>query len=497
MKPPIWNVSRIVWIAVLCSTWSESLIESKAQQSAASELLTLRDLQQRFEQQRSLIEKPIAELNQLYEQQLGALREKARDSGDLDRLLEIDQELKGYRQPDDQAAKVSFPELVRLRDIYRNELNKRRQSVATDLAAFQTRYVEQLEALAKELTRLDRLEDAVAARDEARKMSAAIEPASLTGAMAMAESGTQGKGGKLKGFGFGPKAEPVGSTARGISDVVDVKYWERDTFDAGWVALRANGTLFSDKDQRLITSGPGGARIVAFACSGGGGIVALKSDGTLDASLATFQPPAELMPKLVDLVDIALGQNEGGPDGEAAVAVKKDGSLLWWGPAAKAPGVGGPPEEARTGVAKVVSGRGIYTALKRDGSLVAWKFQSGGDGRVDLPSEASGTGFKQVAMSEGHSVALKEDGSVVAWGPNNEGQSTVPAGLGRCTEVAVLHNVGSLARKEDGTWVAWGRSYGGLTEHLNGKTGITRVVGRMFPPGKYAYGVWIEEEAAK
>jgi alpha-tubulin suppressor-like RCC1 family protein len=54
-----------------------------------------------------------------------------------------------------------------------------------------------------------------------------------------------------------------------------------------------------------------------------------------------------------------------------------------------------------------------------------------------------------------HIVVLKSDGTVVAWGPNDHGQTNVPAGLSNVVAVAA-GAANSLALKADGTAVSWG-----------------------------------------
>jgi alpha-tubulin suppressor-like RCC1 family protein len=57
-----------------------------------------------------------------------------------------------------------------------------------------------------------------------------------------------------------------------------------------------------------------------------------------------------------------------------------------------------------------------------------------------------------------HSLALRKDGTVVAWGGNEGGQTEVPAGLSGVVSVSA-GGMNSLALKKDGTVVAWGRRY--------------------------------------
>jgi hypothetical protein len=109
-------------------------------------------------------------------------------------------------------------------------------------------------------------------------------------------------------------------------------------------------------------------------------------------------------------------------------------------------------------------------ALKGDGTVVAWGNDE--DGQTTVPAGLSGV----IAVAAGwfHSVALKGDGTVVAWGDNYYGQSTVPDGL--INVVAVAAGGGhTVALKSDGTVLAWGADYNGQATVPAGLTGVTAV----------------------
>ena len=72
-------------------------------------------------------------------------------------------------------------------------------------------------------------------------------------------------------------------------------------------------------------------------------------------------------------------------------------------------------------------------ALKDDGSVVAWGFNS--SGQTTMPATAQ-TGVTAIAAGSYHTVALKNDGTIVAWGEGRSGQTTVPAGLIGVTAIA-------------------------------------------------------------
>jgi hypothetical protein len=82
----------------------------------------------------------------------------------------------------------------------------------------------------------------------------------------------------------------------------------------------------------------------------------------------------------------------------------------------------------------------------------------------------------QIAAGGSHSLALKYDGTVVAWGYNNNGQSSVPAGLSGVTQIAG-GGAHSLALKSDGTVVAWGYNGYGTSTVTLGLSGVMQIAG--------------------
>lgn len=123
-----------------------------------------------------------------------------------------------------------------------------------------------------------------------------------------------------------------------------------------------------------------------------------------------------------------------------------------------------------------ISANGLHAlALKSDGTVVAWGENQSGQNRVP----AGLTDVTQVAAGGHHSLALKQDGTVVAWGGNGQGQASVPTGLVGVTQISggALH---SLALKSDGTVVAWGHNEYGQTDVPPGLTGVTQVSGGAY-----------------
>jgi alpha-tubulin suppressor-like RCC1 family protein len=114
-------------------------------------------------------------------------------------------------------------------------------------------------------------------------------------------------------------------------------------------------------------------------------------------------------------------------------------------------------------------------ALKRDGTLWAWGYNSSGQLGLGNTTNRStptqvGTSTDWIAIAAGgyHSLALKRDGTLWVWGRNDFGQlglgdttnRSTPTQVGTSTDWIAIAAGGyhSLALKRDGTLWAWGRN---------------------------------------
>jgi len=129
-------------------------------------------------------------------------------------------------------------------------------------------------------------------------------------------------------------------------------------------------------------------------------------------------------------------------------------------------------EEGNAGATwTAVAGGDFHTvALKSDDTVVAWGHNE--QGQTTVPAGLSGV--VAIAAGGNHTVALKSDGTVVAWGWNHEGQTTVPAGLSGVDSIAAggFHTV---ALQSDGTVVAWGLNFSGQTTVPAGLSGVVAI----------------------
>lgn len=141
-------------------------------------------------------------------------------------------------------------------------------------------------------------------------------------------------------------------------------------------------------------------------------------------------------------------------------------------------------------VTQVVAGNTHTASLKSDGTVWAWGNNSHGqlgDGTTinkSIPVQVLGsggvgylTGVTAIAAGYTHTVALKADGTVWAWGYNSVGELGDGTTTNRSTPVQVLGHGGvgyltgvtaiaagydhTLALKSDGTLWAWGNNSNG------------------------------------
>ena len=112
------------------------------------------------------------------------------------------------------------------------------------------------------------------------------------------------------------------------------------------------------------------------------------------------------------------------------------------------------PQSAQSGVTAIADGFGHYLALKSDGSVVGWGWNS--FGQTNIPQSAQ-SGVTAIAAGYYHSLALKADGSVVGWGYNDYGQINIPESAQSGVTAIAAGTYHSLALKADGSVVGWGR----------------------------------------
>ena len=217
-------------------------------------------------------------------------------------------------------------------------------------------------------------------------------------------------------------------------------------------AVRSDGTVvaWNPSSGGLITNLIAATNVTSIS-AGPNSCVGLKNDGTL---VEWNNPYNQAPSSATNVVSISSGGVESGSC--VNLAVKRDGSLVVWGPGVSwARGYGydlAPPTNA-TGVTSAATYGYTVLASKSDGSVMAWGSYRAGQTAVP----ASATNIVSVAMGTASSLALKADGTVVAWGSGSTGITTVPSSLTGVTSLKA-RDFYALALKSDGQIVSWGTS---------------------------------------
>ncbi|MFA6135278.1 MAG: immunoglobulin domain-containing protein, partial [Phycisphaerae bacterium] len=128
---------------------------------------------------------------------------------------------------------------------------------------------------------------------------------------------------------------------------------------------------------------------------------------------------------------------------------------------------------ALTDVLAIASGVGHSLALRSNGSVFTWKLND--QGQTSVPAGLNDA--IAIAAGGNSSFALRSDGSLIGWGDNGSGQISVPAGL---TDVVAVATGGyhTLALRSDGTVVAWGYNYDGQASVPAGLTDVVAISAR-------------------
>lgn len=145
------------------------------------------------------------------------------------------------------------------------------------------------------------------------------------------------------------------------------------------------------------------------------------------------------------------------------------------------------PKNTKEGFVQVSCGESYTIALKKDGTVWAWGYNSYGQLGLSEAKEVEMTpkqidglkGITKISAGKQHTLALKSDGTVWAWGYNYYGQLGDESNTRRNTPVQVKDLSGvkdieagsffSTVLKDDGTVWGWGYNYKG---QIGNGTGI-------------------------
>jgi alpha-tubulin suppressor-like RCC1 family protein len=227
---------------------------------------------------------------------------------------------------------------------------------------------------------------------------------------------------------------------------------------------------------------------------------AIKTDGTLWTwgynSTGTLGDGSSIVNKSSPIQTVSGGTNwkqvAGGQS--HAAAIKTDGTLWTWGYNAQGQ-VGdnsithrsSPIQTVSGGTnwKQVASGGNNTAAIKTDGTLWLWGYNSGGQlgdntsthRSSPVQTIAGGTNWKSVSGGSAHTVAIKTDGTLWTWGQNTLGQlgdntrinkfSPVQTIAGGTNWKSVSSGIAyTAAIKTDGTLWLWGHNnYGQLGDN--------------------------------
>ncbi len=222
------------------------------------------------------------------------------------------------------------------------------------------------------------------------------------------------------------------------------------------LALMSNSTvvIWGNVNEHILP--PAGLSNVVASAVGNEQALALKADGTVVVWGGNTWNQASLAPGLNNVVAIATGFGH-------CLALRADGTVLGWGFDASGQATGvpnsNPPNSSAgavmvgghllSGVVAIAAGQIHSLALRADGTVVGWGYNSYGEatGVPTTTGDFDNSGpvviggrvlSNVVAIAAGwyHSLALKADGTVVGWGDNSAGETTIPAGLSNVVAIA-------------------------------------------------------------
>ncbi len=215
------------------------------------------------------------------------------------------------------------------------------------------------------------------------------------------------------------------------------------------LALRADGTVIAWGDNSFTqTTVPGTATNVTAIAAGYDHSLALKADGTVIAWGRDDSGQVSGTTAIVDIPDgthVVLSRSlpaatntltYGGSttrsttsNGTNTVTMSSTAGLTV-GMTVTGPGIITPA--GLTNIVAIAAGAYHSLAVKSDGTVVAWGWDTGGQvagatGLTDISKVAGGYAF---------SLALKNDGTLIAWGDNTDGQTIIPAAAVNVTAIA-------------------------------------------------------------
>ncbi len=281
-----------------------------------------------------------------------------------------------------------------------------------------------------------------------------------------------------------------------IDRYVGNQLWMWGTGAAGQLG---NGSVITRSSPVQTVSGGTNWKQVSVASSH---VSAIKTDGTLwlwgcgtsgalGTNSATHRSsPVQTVSGGTNWKEVAVAGTASVDANNHTIAIKTDGTLWIWGEGG-AGQLGTNSLTDRSSPVQTVSGGNNWkevsaglcrsAAIKTDGTLWLWGFNSGGpigDNSVTFRSSpvqtvSGGTNWKQASVAASHTAAIKTDGTLWMWGIGDNGRLGTNDLISRSSPVQTVSggtnwkNVGlgssfSAAIKTDGTLWLWGNGNNGV-----------------------------------
>ena len=406
---------------------------------SAQEESTLESLELEYHIQRSKLLAPLTELQDKYVGYLNDLLAEVTKSGELEKVLAVNEELKNYKSGSPKPGPGGFPKLKQLQEIYAKSSAGHLAKIEKQSAPLVAGFRDKLVALQVKLTQQSKIQEAVQVKARIDKLDASTEsvatakspePAGLTpiGPETQGQSGTlRVAGSRYGGGGPTPMLPPKGRD----KDFVQIAL----TNAAGWTGLRKSGEIITStskplKIRRVKSLSGWGYHCIALLESGKleGGPEAMRALEGMDITNKRFD-------RIASLNKVLLG-------------VENDGSVYCNWPIPDQI-----PETELLGIGRIAVTDQFAGFISATGKVWVW----GEEGLVDtLPKRTfDAVGF---VLTFARGYVLESSGALVEFPLKKGIELLLPPDL---TARRIRGGTGVLAVEfVDGTWKTFGQKMG-------------------------------------